>query len=234
MSSKNSTFERKFFMNSDPAFCLVPHPNRCTHQALPEFLLQDHQFTELGWHERQQIYLPATTKFPQASYILEEALFPEWKHARGVKRTRLSLAGERKVRSSHGGQKRVESFSHEIDEFMREFLLEQARARVGRKFLPSFKVVTATFHGTSICPCTIICESVTGEESMNGSYVTFQIWQNSPGQSKQDNKEILNQCFRRIFGFDARGFDSSTYEDMLARAYPEFPWSVQPPKRPTA
>lgn len=220
MSANRQTFECKFFVDRDAKFAQMPHPNQRGGQSLPEILLGVHGFSDLGWDAHERIYLPATEKFPEAPYILEEEKSPR------VKVEGLALSGQRKVRRRSGrGNQWVEHFRREIDDFMREFLLEQARARIGQKKMPSFHIVSSTFHGTNALPCTIVCESITGEPSMEGSYVTIQPWKN------QVDMALVQRCFHTVLGFDAppTAFRYS-FEELLKVAYPRFLWCYNPTK----
>jgi hypothetical protein len=198
----------KFFVDADPTFCRIPHPNRCTGKSLPE-ILEHHEFTDLGWDEHTRIYLPATEKMPESSYICEEVPSPRNKH-----RQRLSVEGVRKVR--YDGVMRKRPFSEPITDFVREMFLEQARARVGKKKLPRMDIFSATWHGTAKMPFTVICESVRGPKALTGSYVVIEPWS---GKSKH-----VVECLRLIIGNRQAYQLVNPLEEMLENEFPEFPW----------
>ncbi len=203
-----TTGNPKFFIDADPAFCRIPHPNKRSGKSLPE-LLESLEFTSLGWDSQKRIYLPATEKFPEASYILEEEVSPR------VKRARIAIAGERRNR----GQKGTRPFDQEIDAFTREFLLEQARARIEKKMLPSVNIVSCTYHGTRALPMTVVCESVTGHRSFTGSYVTLELWSKSKGDA------MLLKYLRTVTGSGRAPLKLVwTLEELIEQAHPEFPW----------
>lgn len=212
MTTQSATFEQKFRVDSNPAYCLMPHPNAQSGKTLPELLLERLGFTDLGTHDEKRIYLPACEKFPEATYILERP--------KGI-----ALAGEQIVRRH--GNKKPKAFEQPIDDFMRNFLLEQARARIEKKMLPSFRNVYSTYHGTENLRCTIVCESVSdGPKALNGSYVTIQPWNRERGLERQ-----VQNCLQAIF----KGAHKSkmptraltwSLEVLLEKAHPNFLWHL--------
>lgn len=198
----------KFFVDASPDFCRIPHPNR-RGGTLPD-MLEARNFSSLGWDACKRIYLPATDKFPEAPHILEEEQSPR------VKRARIAVAGNRRVRGQAGAKTRP--FDHEIDEFTREVLLEQGRGRFERKMLPWIGLFSATYHGTDEYPFTVICEAVTGHRTVAGSYITIQPWQ------KRSEKAIAEYARQTVGAGRSVMQPVWTLEQMLEQAYPEFPW----------
>lgn len=87
--------------------------------------------------------------------------------------------------------------------------------------LPSFHIVSSTFHGTDDVRCTIECDSVSaGPDSVNGSYVTIKPWE---GRGSEETR--IRRCFAAVFGFEpTRKPMTRTIEELLEMAHPKFPW----------
>lgn len=202
----------KFLVSNDVAFCRIPHPNCCTGRSLPE-RLEKLGFTSLGWDEHKRIYLPATEKFPEAPFIMEERVSP------CCKRERIALTGERLTR--YDGRKQARPFDNEIDDFTREFLLEQARARIECKMLPSMSIFSSTWHGTDALPVTVVCESVSGPRNVNGSYIVLEPWKS--GSARQVDARIRQFLPKLVSGEMAHEL-VWTLEDLLESSFPDFPW----------
>lgn len=208
-------FQQLFRVDRNTDFCRMPHPNFRGGKTLPEKLLAQ-GFSDLGWDEHKRIYLPATEKFQDAPYIMEEVKSPR------VKRPRIAIVGDRltRARGEHG-RKLTKLFDHDIDEGTRDFLLEQARARIEAKMLPSFCHCSATFHGTKALPITVICDSITGgPKLLNGSYVTIELWDN--------RGDVEAKTLARVSEIVGRGHEIHvmrwTYVNMLEHTFQSFPW----------
>ncbi|MBY0359479.1 MAG: hypothetical protein K2W82_15860 [Candidatus Obscuribacterales bacterium] len=208
-----SVFEQRFRIHSDPKHCQLPEPSKRRGYSFPELLLR-HRFTDTGWVDEKRIYLPATEKFPEATYIAETT-------ARFQSEKSMSLAGKRSTR----GSKTLENFQHPVDDFTRGYLLEQARARISKKMLPSYRVISTDLFRTEGAHLSIFCESVIeGPKSLLGSYFFVQYNGGSTGNPERVVQNAIRNLYEGSKHQKPEKPLTRSLEELLEKANPDFPW----------
>ncbi len=217
MAHITSGREYGFFLDVNADYARPWRAGRTCGRSLAEKLDQEH-FTSLGDECYRKIFLYPAAKFRSAPCILEED------KSTMVKKAGVYIYGQMRARGTHGGGTRERAVYEAIGPDARELYIEQSRAILRVKELPSFqherRVFNGVFNGRHV---QVECHALSHcPQAMAGAYATIELYGDSREHNAWMQTNLVDLLGRQSLRRDDRGF-----QEILMGLNPTFPWFWQ-------